>query len=84
MKMRNRIQGSGASSPPRNRDLRDRCGSRGLCGARRRAAAAFVEVEYMVVVACVGIVVAIAIYKFGPGIVNNYHKQETIILQQGP
>ena len=55
-----------------------------LRGLRRRAVQAFVEVEYLVVVACVGIVVAIAIYKFGPGIVKNYHNQETIILQEGP
>jgi len=49
--------------------------------ARRRA---FVEVEYLVVLACIGIVVAIAIYKFGPLIVHNYNNQETVILQQGP
>jgi type II secretory pathway pseudopilin PulG len=52
--------------------------------SRRSARQAFVEVEYLVVLACIGIVVAIAIYKFGPMIVRNYNNQETVILQQGP
>ena len=55
---------------------------RALRAARR--ARGFAQVEYLVVILCVGIVTAFALYRLGPSILKNYREQETILLQKGP
>jgi type II secretory pathway pseudopilin PulG len=50
----------------------------------RRTQRGFAELEYLIVVALVGIVTAVALYGLGPTLLANYVRQKSQILWWGP
>jgi hypothetical protein len=51
---------------------------------RRGAQAGYIYVEYLVILICVGIVITLALFELGPGIVKNYTAQKKVLLEEGP